>query len=216
MLLRKQKHILTIDHRHSIKINIYTLFLSFQSLIDKVAGSIDQDEFICAICFDEYKDPVIIQCHHSFCRKCITEWIDHDKSGIGTYTCPTCKVVNEITLLQRSFHIEQMRALVEKTNKFTHLFPQCDEHPGEDLRFYCRNCKTSVCRDCKVVKLHQGHDFETLKTIATEMKNMIKGDIENANKNINDLKAETYKIDDMIASVHQEDEIDGGLLAFST
>ena len=183
----------------------FFIFSAFR--ITDMAGVDEQAEFICAICCDEFKDAVIIQCHHSFCRRCITEWINHDKSGSGTYTCPTCKAVNELVPLQKSFHVEQMRAIAEKTKKQAQLYPPCDKHPGEDLRFYCRNCRTTVCRDCKVVAQHKGHDFETIQTVAAEMKDMIKESIEDAYKDISVLKAEGYKMDDMILGAHQEEEL---------
>ena len=174
-------------------------------------GVNEQAEITCAICCDAFKDAVIIQCHHSFCRKCITEWIDHNKSYTGpynrsTYTCPTCKTVNQLAPLQKSFYVEQMRDIVEKTKKLAPLYPQCDNHPHEDLRFYCRNCKTSVCRDCKVVKQHQCHEFETIDTVASEIKKMIKENIDDVHKDKFLLEARTSEIGDMILVAHQEEE----------
>ena len=172
-----------------------------------MAGSIDQDEFICAICCDEYKDPVIIQCHHSFCRKCITEWINHNKSINGTYTCPTCKEINEMVPLKTSFVVEQMRAIVEKTKKVTSSYPQCDRHADEDLRFYCRDCETPVCRDCRIVKHHQGHEFDTIETVASEFKCKIIQNIHAANEDkflLNDRRSE---VDAIIFEAQQEKEI---------
>ena len=164
-------------------------------------------ELICNICFGEFEDAVIIQCHHSFCRQCITKWINRTKSGQGTFTCPNCKSVNQATSLQKSFPVEQMRSLIQKNKMHTSSYPHCKAHPDEDLRFYCRNCKTTVCRDCKVVKQHQNHDFETIKTIASEMQSEIKQNIDAVYGEIQNLKVKTSDIDMVILDVEREEEL---------
>jgi hypothetical protein len=47
--------------------------------------SIDR-ELICIICNAPFNDPLCTPCDHTFCRKCITRWIDKGKPE-----CPTCR-----------------------------------------------------------------------------------------------------------------------------
>ena len=41
------------------------------------------EELICTICTDIIKDPVQTNCEHTFCRECITRWLEG-----GQRTCP--------------------------------------------------------------------------------------------------------------------------------
>ncbi len=52
--------------------------------------SVDQKEFLCAVCLDLLKDPVAIPCGHSYCKSCITGcWDQEDQMRV--YSCPQCR-----------------------------------------------------------------------------------------------------------------------------
>uniref|UniRef100_A0A673JUC1 E3 ubiquitin/ISG15 ligase TRIM25-like n=1 Tax=Sinocyclocheilus rhinocerous TaxID=307959 RepID=A0A673JUC1_9TELE len=52
--------------------------------------SVDQKEFLCAVCLDLLKDPVTIPCGHSYCKSCITGcWDEEDQMRV--YSCPQCR-----------------------------------------------------------------------------------------------------------------------------
>lgn len=133
------------------------------------------DELMCPICFGEYQDPVMIQCHHSFCRKCITTWIEHNsQSEQGTFNCPCCKMENARNVeLMKSFYVEQIRDIIKKNDeKSVSKFTKCYDH-SEDLKFYCQDCLQPVCRDCKILSRHMNHDIEDIDIIANYMKDEI-------------------------------------------
>uniref|UniRef100_A0A672LU75 RING-type domain-containing protein n=1 Tax=Sinocyclocheilus grahami TaxID=75366 RepID=A0A672LU75_SINGR len=46
-----------------------------------------QGELSCTVCLDLLKDPVTIQCGHSYCKNCITDRWDHE-GQIRVYSCP--------------------------------------------------------------------------------------------------------------------------------
>ncbi|XP_078719000.1 E3 ubiquitin/ISG15 ligase TRIM25-like [Lampetra fluviatilis] len=54
-----------------------------------MAASKDQleNELTCPICFQYYRDPVILHCKHSFCRECILKTWEH-----GPSNCPHCRM----------------------------------------------------------------------------------------------------------------------------
>ena len=166
------------------------------------------EELICPICQSEYQDAVIIQCHHSFCRKCITRWIDHKKSlRRGTFPYPLCKAVNETRALQKSFHVEQMRALIDKTKKQDSSYPSCDDHPGESLKFYCCDCKESVCVDCIMVKRHQKHNLESVTDVAVQMHAEMKNILDEERRYMTHLEIKMEKVEDCISHIKKEERL---------
>ncbi|CAD8136223.1 unnamed protein product [Paramecium octaurelia] len=47
--------------------------------------SVDYPEYICVICLQIFYKPIITQCGHNFCGKCISEWMMKKKQ------CPYCR-----------------------------------------------------------------------------------------------------------------------------
>uniref|UniRef100_A0A8C8SJ62 RING-type domain-containing protein n=1 Tax=Pelusios castaneus TaxID=367368 RepID=A0A8C8SJ62_9SAUR len=46
-----------------------------------------QDETSCPICLEYFKDPVVLDCDHNFCKACISQcW-----EGSQTLSCPQCR-----------------------------------------------------------------------------------------------------------------------------
>ncbi|XP_053148808.1 RING finger protein 39-like isoform X2 [Hemicordylus capensis] len=53
---------------------------------------------ICPACRGHFKDPVILDCDHSYCRACITRYWEEAaaaRKGQSVFSCPQCKTVFE-------------------------------------------------------------------------------------------------------------------------
>lgn len=55
------------------------------------------DEFICIFCRLPFVDPVETPCDKTFCRQCITSWIER-----GNSSCPLCRQYLSVDKLTRS------------------------------------------------------------------------------------------------------------------
>lgn len=74
-----------------------------------------QDELTCCLCLDYFQNPVsIINCSHSFCKKCIAEHCKKNKAS----SCPQCRGVVQLDNLvpNRSLAnvIETVQQIAEK------------------------------------------------------------------------------------------------------
>lgn len=82
-------------HRISCKIKLITNNLN----------NIDNDD--CAICCDDLKEPLLLDCSHIFCSKCIFGWI---KMKIRNPRCPNCRTLiksDKIIKVSNSIELEQ-------------------------------------------------------------------------------------------------------------
>ncbi|KAL6463056.1 hypothetical protein MHYP_G00274470 [Metynnis hypsauchen] len=118
--------------------------------------SVDHDQFSCPVCLDLLKDPVTINCGHSFCKVCINGcWDQEDQRGV--YSCPQCRqTFTPRPVLSRN---NVMAEVVEKLKK-TELQAappapgyagpgdvECDFCTGRKLRAIksCLTCLASFC-----------------------------------------------------------------------
>ncbi|XP_069578389.1 E3 ubiquitin-protein ligase TRIM47-like [Brachyistius frenatus] len=52
---------------------------------------LDSEQFCCSVCLDLLKEPVTIQCGHSYCRGCIEGCWDEEEEKKGKCSCPQCR-----------------------------------------------------------------------------------------------------------------------------
>ncbi|XP_073687267.1 tripartite motif-containing protein 16-like [Garra rufa] len=105
-----------------------------------------QDEFKCPVCLDLLKDPVSIQCGHSYCKSCITScWDQEDQMRV--YSCPQCR---HIFSLRPALATNTMLAeLVEKLKK-TKLPADCDAGAGDVQCDVCTGTEHKAVKSCLV------------------------------------------------------------------
>uniref|UniRef100_A0A672Q6N5 E3 ubiquitin/ISG15 ligase TRIM25-like n=1 Tax=Sinocyclocheilus grahami TaxID=75366 RepID=A0A672Q6N5_SINGR len=104
-----------------------------------MALQVSQDEFMCAVCLDLLKDPVTIQCGHSYCKSCITGCWDQ----MRVYSCPQCRqTFSPRPALARNTMLAEV---VEKLKK-TKLSADCDV--GDVQCDICTGRKYKAVKSC--------------------------------------------------------------------
>ncbi|KAL0177010.1 hypothetical protein M9458_025904, partial [Cirrhinus mrigala] len=107
-----------------------------------------QDELSCPLCVDLLKDPVTIQCGHSYCKSCITGcWDQEDQMIRSVYSCPQCR---QTFSPRPALATNTMLAeLVEKLKK-TKLPADCYAGAGDVQCDICTGKKYKAVRSCLV------------------------------------------------------------------
>ncbi|XP_050987322.1 tripartite motif-containing protein 16 [Labeo rohita] len=104
-----------------------------------------QDEFLCSVCQDLLKDPVTVQCGHSYCKSCITGcW--NQKEQVRVYSCPQCR---QIFSPRHASATNTMLALVVEKLKKTKL-TDCDAGAGDVHCDVCTGRKSKAVKSCLV------------------------------------------------------------------
>ncbi|KAL6466758.1 hypothetical protein MHYP_G00245620 [Metynnis hypsauchen] len=108
--------------------------------------SVDLDQFNCPICLDLLKDPVSVNCGHSFCMTCIkTKWDQDDQRRV--YSCPLCrKNFTPRPVLDRN---TMLAAMVEKLKK-ANVAEESLAGPGDVECDVCVRQKHKAVKTCLV------------------------------------------------------------------
>ncbi|XP_053902607.1 zinc finger protein RFP-like isoform X1 [Malaclemys terrapin pileata] len=129
-----------------------------------------QDELTCPICLEYFKDPVSLDCDHSFCRACITQcWEGFDTD----VSCPQCREI----FPQRNLRLNrQLRNIVEAARELrlqTAKEPEperlCEKHK-EPLKLFCKEDEIPICLVCDRSKEHRDHTVIPAEEAAEEFK----------------------------------------------
>ncbi|XP_068099995.1 nuclear factor 7, brain-like isoform X2 [Hyperolius riggenbachi] len=123
------------------------------------------EELTCPLCKQLFKDPVMVECGHNFCRSCI----DKAWTGQDSFTCPDCK---EVITEKRHTTNRALANLVKKTADASTVqsvakpvekekvrpLEKCPEH-DERLKLYCKDDGTLSCVICRDSLKHASHTF---------------------------------------------------------
>ena len=55
-----------------------------------------EKELECAVCLEQFKDPKVLPCLHSFCKICLEGLVD--KGNAWKLNCPSCRISVEVSL----------------------------------------------------------------------------------------------------------------------
>uniref|UniRef100_A0A3P9MT25 RING-type domain-containing protein n=1 Tax=Poecilia reticulata TaxID=8081 RepID=A0A3P9MT25_POERE len=80
-----------------------------------VVRQIDKQFLICSICLDRYQNPKVLPCLHTFCERCLQNYIPAHSL---TLSCPVCRQTSilperGVAALQNNFFITNLMDLLQ-------------------------------------------------------------------------------------------------------
>ncbi|KAM9695794.1 E3 ubiquitin-protein ligase TRIM58 [Trichechus inunguis] len=118
-----------------------------------------REEARCPVCLDFLQEPVSVNCGHSFCFRCISEFCQKsDSAQGGVYACPQCRG----PFSPESFRPNrQLASLVESVQQLgLGTGPTgvrlCLRH-GEELSRFCEEDQAALCWICDTTPEHRSH-----------------------------------------------------------
>ncbi|XP_036170077.1 E3 ubiquitin-protein ligase TRIM58 isoform X4 [Myotis myotis] len=131
------------------------------------AGQRLREEARCPVCLDLLQDPVSVDCGHSFCLRCISEFCDRaaGEQG-GLFPCPQCRG----PFRREGFRPNrQLASLVDGLRQLgpgaSPAGPQCARH-GQELSLFCEEDQAALCWACDAGPEHRGHRTAPLQEAA--------------------------------------------------
>ena len=118
----------------------------------------------CIVCFETFRDPQLLTCQHTFCKRCVGQIAD-----AGAIQCPTCKKVSLMDDVKPDFRLTKfLDALAQKVKDLT-VVPadthrdtkagnhrqrkSCDLCEDKVATHWCNDCEQWICDHCKQTHL---------------------------------------------------------------
>ncbi|XP_053085880.1 E3 ubiquitin-protein ligase TRIM35-like [Pangasianodon hypophthalmus] len=129
-----------------------------------------EENLRCSICFEIFKDPVVLSCSHSFCKMCLeSSWCQKQVKE-----CPLCRHVAKRSPLKNlalkgvceSFMEEKRRRISAQSQDVL-----CGVH-GSKYELFCTDDQKLVCLIC-VSQEHKEHNFCSINKAAEEHRNKL-------------------------------------------
>jgi len=153
---------------NNINVKIEVQNNKIKELTDRISSF---KENSCAICMDVFQNPVLLECTHMFCGRCIFEWYNRNNNK----NCPTCRTnikdLNKLTAIVDKNENKEVKIKEEIFSKEDTLLKIIDKNPnGKFLVF----SKIDNSFETFKKKLNDANiKFEFLKGTTTHMLNVL-------------------------------------------
>ncbi|KAI4884147.1 hypothetical protein NFI96_022646 [Prochilodus magdalenae] len=110
--------------------------------------SVAHDQFSCPVCLDLLKDPVTINCGHSFCMVCINGCWDQEVQR-GVYSCPQCReTFTPRPVLRRNTMLAEVVEKLKETELQAAPPASRNAGPGDVECDFCTGRKLKAIKSC--------------------------------------------------------------------
>ena len=190
-----------------------------------------EEELNCSICLDTYVDPKLLQCLHTYCRKCLVKLVVQDQQGQLILTCPICRQdtpvpANGVTGLQPAFQINHLLEIMKEHKKAAADPPACIEeaerdsasltsrervkvccckHAGKEVELFCETCQEPICWKCALKGgKHYSHDYEELDKAFERYKVEVTASLEPMEKQVTTITKALAQLDARCAEISDQ------------
>ncbi|KAM4826526.1 E3 ubiquitin-protein ligase TRIM7 [Thomomys bottae] len=172
-----------------------------------------QGEATCSICLELFREPVSVECGHSFCRACIARCWERTgaraPSGLppGPLPCPQCREPARPGQLRPNRPLAAMATLLRRfgpaplptgkrgapesapSSPATAAVPaRCALH-GEQLKLYCQDDGRAICVVCDRAREHRAHAVLPLDEAVQDAKELLDSRLKVLKKELEDCAA---------------------------
>ncbi len=131
-------------------------------------ASLSEDDYICPVCCEIFKNPVFLSCSHSVCKECIQQFWRTKK----TQECPVCRRRSSkdnppVNLALRNLCESFLKERNERRSSGSEEI--CSLH-REKLKLFCLEDKQPVCVVCVNSQKHVNHTFRPIDEVIPSYK----------------------------------------------
>ncbi|XP_071787380.1 E3 ubiquitin-protein ligase TRIM33-like [Asterias amurensis] len=132
---------------------------------------IRKDYLECSICQEEYTEPKLLDCLHSFCKHCLLEYHTTNYKDAKMLICPLCRRETQLPEtgvedFKSNFILTGLASQLEQVSSLEHSKLVCNlcEEKNKATHF-CYDCPMFICANC--YKMHKKFPSLLSHTVAT-------------------------------------------------
>ncbi|XP_027559408.1 E3 ubiquitin-protein ligase TRIM7-like [Neopelma chrysocephalum] len=157
-------------------------------------------EATCPVCLELFSRPVLTECGHSFCERCLRAVL-----GSGPAACPQCRAALSPGSLRPDRSLGAVAGLAGALEEAARR-PRCPEH-GEPLALFCEPCAAPLCALCMDGPAHRPHRARAAESAARELRETLQSNLVFLQKAREELKPKGEpKSDELLHTVALEEE----------
>ncbi|XP_053352079.1 zinc-binding protein A33-like [Clarias gariepinus] len=137
-----------------------------------MASKLSEEDFSCPVCYEMFKDPVILHCSHNVCKVCLQQFWETKASR----ECPVCRKKSLQTEPPRNLVLKNLcETILQKRSQRSSSVSEtvCSLH-SEKLKLFCLDDQQPVCLVCQSSKKHINHKFCPIDEAVTDCKEKLK------------------------------------------
>uniref|UniRef100_A0A673VWQ1 Tripartite motif-containing protein 35-like n=1 Tax=Salmo trutta TaxID=8032 RepID=A0A673VWQ1_SALTR len=135
-----------------------------------------EEDFLCPVCYDIFRDPVVLPCSHSACKTCMEEYWKYKDDR----ECPVCRKRSSMPFPTVSLTLKRLCEgfLQERSSRDAEPGSErlCGQHKAE-LKLFCLEDEQTVCLVCRDSRRHTGHKFCPIDEVVQDQEERVKAEL---------------------------------------
>ncbi|EDM13372.1 tripartite motif protein 50, isoform CRA_a [Rattus norvegicus] len=123
-----------------------------------------QDQLQCPICLEVFKEPLMLQCGHSYCKNCLDSLSEHLDSELR---CPVCRQSVDCSSSPPNVSLARV---IDALRLPGDTEPTVCVHHRNPLSLFCEKDQEFICGLCGLLGSHQHHRVTPVSTVYSRMK----------------------------------------------
>nr|XP_021527906.1 E3 ubiquitin-protein ligase TRIM50 isoform X3 [Aotus nancymaae] len=124
-----------------------------------------EDRLQCPICLEVFKEPLMLQCGHSYCKSCLVSLSCHLDAELR---CPVCRQAVDGSSSPPNVSLARV---IEALRLPGDPEPKVCVHHRNPLSLFCEKDQELICGLCGLLGSHQHHLVTPVSTVYSRMKN---------------------------------------------
>ncbi|XP_027752138.1 E3 ubiquitin-protein ligase TRIM50 [Empidonax traillii] len=126
-----------------------------------------EEQLLCPICLEVFREPLMLQCGHSFCQPCTLSL--HGEGQEGQFPCPVCRQPMPRGPLAPNVTLARLIEVLRSRGEAEPMPESCPTHHNP-LSLFCELDHEVICGLCGTIGAHRQHRLTPIPAVHCRMK----------------------------------------------